>query len=170
MAQFIECEVKGLDKLVENLLKEGKEGRLAVKKALDAGGGVVKKAMHDEAPVEEGGRKADHLQNNIIVRSKIKGGDEVAARVQIGPSAKPYPDSGTGKEGTVSFTTRSGKKVSFDSKNKGQVSFYDVGRFLEFGTRRGISPDPWMTRAWESCKQVAQDRIISKLKEALGLS
>jgi HK97 gp10 family phage protein len=174
MSEFISVEIKGLDELVEKMLEQG--NRLDIKKALDAGGGVVKAAMHDEAPSEAGGRKSDHLKNNILVKSKIKasrGRTLVAAVVRIGPSTKPYPNSGTGKEGTVAFTTRSGKKVEFDSKNVGEVSFADVGRFLEFGTHGkygSITPTPWMTQAFEQSKNEAQAKIIDKLKAALGLT
>jgi HK97 gp10 family phage protein len=164
MADIVTVNIKGLDDLQKALEEKSKEARLALRIALSAGGGDVKRAMQDTAPVEEEGVNSGFLRDHINVKTRIFNGG-LSGSAFIGPSTAAYPDrSQTPHE--VSFITRTGKKVTFTAT---KITAALVGRFLEFGTRTRAA-HPWMTRAWESSKETALAHIIAKLKEQLKIS
>jgi HK97 gp10 family phage protein len=163
MPDIVSCKITGLDELQKTLQEKlPKDARLALRIALSAGGGTVKAAMQDVAPVEEAGENSGFLKSHINVKTRISG---LSGTAFIGPSTAAYPNRSQ-KPHQVSFVTRAGKKVTFTAT---KVTAAIVGRWLEFGTRK-MSAHPWMTRAWETSKGAALDRIISKLKETLKIS
>jgi HK97 gp10 family phage protein len=162
MPDIVSVNIKGLDELQKALEAKGKEARLAVRVALNAGGGDVKRAMAEEAPVEEGGENSGFLRDNVNVKVRMHG--QTAGTAFIGPSTKEYPNRSQ-KPHTVSFITRTGRKASFTAW---KVTAAMVGRFLEFGTRR-MPAHPWITRAWERSKGTALDHVVAKLKESMKL-
>lgn len=158
----VTVKMSGLDALQRKLQEElPKDAKRAVRVALSAGGGDVKRAMVANAPVEESGENAGFLRDHINVKTRLVRG-ELAGSAFVGPSQAVYPGR-EGKEGKV----RVGGKTFF-SKHAGQVTAARVARFLEFGTSR-MSKKPFMTQAWDSSKQTALDHIIEKLKEVLGV-
>ena len=168
MSEPFSFEIKGLDALQKKLQEElPKDAKKALRIALSAGAGDVKRAIQDEAPVEEGGENSgflkDHNKTKIVLRR-----NELAGTAFVGPTNDVYRGR-EGKEGQVTVRTRTGKLVTFMSKHAGQTTAAMVGRFLEFGTRK-MSKHAWMTPAWESSKQKALDHIVAKLKETLKLS
>jgi HK97 gp10 family phage protein len=167
MSNEVTVKISGLDELQRKLQEElPKDAKLALRIALNAGGGDIKKAAQAEAPVEADGPDSGFLKDHIKVKVKLRR-DELAGSALIGPTNELYP-SRVGKQGQVSFKTATGKKISFMSKHAGGVTAAMVGRFLEFGTRH-ITPRAWLTRAWGASKQQALDHVIAKLKEGLKL-
>jgi len=166
MSDVVSFKVTGLDELQKALEAKGKEGRLALRIALNAGAGDVKSAMQDTAPVEAEGPDAGFLKKNIKTKVTLRR-NETAGSAKVGATNAIYPSRG-GKHGKVSFRLASGKLVEFMSKHAGAATAAMVGRFLEFGTRK-MTPHPWMSRAWDQSKQVAYDHIVRKLKEGLKL-
>jgi HK97 gp10 family phage protein len=167
MANIVSFEIKGLDELQKALEEEQpKKARLAMKIALSAGGGTVRDAMRQDAPVEIEGQNSGFLRDHLKVKTIIKQGGLVGIAI-VGATTDPYPKR-EGKFGTVTLKTRSGKVVSFLSKKAGQVTAAMVAKWLEYGTSK-MSKHPWMTKAWEASKQAALDRIVAKLKDGLDL-
>lgn len=168
MAQeIVEFKMVGLKELQEALEEKlPKDARLAMRIALSAGGGTVRDAMVDNAPVEVNGENSGFLRDHLKVKTVIKNGGLTGYAI-IGATTDPYPGR-EGSQGRVSFKTALGRSVSFISKTAGQVTAAMVAKFLELGTSR-MSKHPFMTQAWESSKQQALDRMIAKLKEALKL-
>lgn len=163
MPDIVTVNIKGLDELQKALEAKGKEARLAVRVALNAGGGDVKREMQDGAPVEDGGENNGFLKEHISVKVRMRG--QTQGTAYIGPSTAAYPNRSQ-KPHTVSFVTRTGRKISFTAW---KVTAAMVGRFLEFGTRR-MPAHPWITRAWERSKGKALEHVVAKLKETLKLS
>ncbi len=159
----VTVKISGLDEL-QKVLQEKlpADAKKAVRIALSAGGGDVKRAMVANAPVEEGGEHAGFLRDNIRVKTKLFRND-LAGYALVGPTTAVYPDR-AGKPGQVTI-----KGKTFFSKHAGQVTAARVARFLEFGTSK-MSKHPFLTQAFEGSKQTALDHIISKLKEVLKLS
>jgi len=159
----VTVKFSGWDQLQRKLQDElPKDAKKAVRVALSAGGGDVKRAMEATAPVEEGSEHAGFLQEHINVKTRIRP-DELAGSAFIGPSAKAvYPD----REGKPGMVKVAGK--TFFSKKAGEVTAARVARFLEFGTSRA-GKHPFMTQAWDKSKQAALDHIIAKLKQVLGV-
>jgi HK97 gp10 family phage protein len=167
MADIVSFKIEGLDEIQKKLQEElPKDARLAMRIALSAGGGTVKTAMQDEAPVEEDSPDAGFLREHIKTKITV-GRDGTTGRAYVGATNEAYPNR-EGKLGRVSFKTITGKVVNFVSKHAGQVTAAKVARYLEFGTSR-MSKHPFMTQAWEKSRQAALDRIIGKLKEKLHL-
>jgi len=79
-----------------------------------------------------------------------------------------YPER-KDKEGSVTFKTRLGRKITFFSKHAGGVTAAMVARFLKFGTRK-MRPHAFKTTAWEKSKNAALEHIIARLKETSKLS
>ena len=166
--EIVTVKIEGLDELMK-VLKEKlpKEARLALRLALNEGGKIVQAAVEEEAPVEESGPDAGLLAKSIGVKTRMK--QDYGYSI-IGPERGVNYPSRPGKgAGRVTFKTRMGKVVSFMSKHAGIVSVAAVANWCEFGTSRGMKPDPFMTRAWESCKAAVQARIIENLKVRLHI-
>ena len=167
MADIVTVKINGLDELQKKLQEElPKDAKLAMRIALNAGAGDIKRAMQDEAPVEAEGQDAGFLRDHVKVKVKMRRND-LAGYALIGPTTEAYPGR-EGHQGTVRFKTLTGKRVSFMGK-AGQVTASNVARWLELGTRY-ITPRAWMTKAWERTKQQALNHFIEKLKSALKLS
>lgn len=167
MADIVSVNITGLKELQEALEKElPKDARLAMRIALSAGGGTVKDAMQSGAPVEVAGQNSGFLREHIKVKTIIKNGG-LTGKALVGPTRDPYPKR-EGKLGTVTLRTGSGKIVQFMSKKAGQVTAAMVAKWLEFGTTK-MAKHPFLTKAYESSKQDALDRIIRKLKDGLHL-
>lgn len=167
MADIVSVNITGLKELQEALQEaQPKQARLAMRIALSAGGGTVKNAMQQTAPVEVAGQHPGFLRDHIKVKTIVKNGG-LTGTALVGPTKDPYP-SRVGKLGTVTLKTGSGKLVSFLSAKAGQVTAALVAKFLEFGTSK-MSKHPFLTQAYESSKQDALDRIIRKLKDGLNL-
>ena len=167
MADIVSFEIKGL-KEIQQALEERlpKEARLAMRIALSAGGGTVKNAMQDEAPVEVEGQDSGFLRDNIKVKTIIRGSGLTGTAI-VGATQAAYPGR-EGSRGRVTLKTATGKVVSFISNKAGQVTAAMVARWLEFGTSK-MSAHPFLTQAWEGSKQAALERMIAKLKEGLKL-
>jgi len=169
MSDIVTVKIKGLDELQKTLqVQLPKDAKLALRIALSAGAGDVKRAMEDDAPVEsDGGADSGFLKKNIRTKVTLRRND-LAGTAKIGPTNAVYPGRG-GKRGSVSFKTKTGRVINFISNHAGAVTAAAVGRFLEFGTRK-MAAHPWMTKAWEASKEKAFNHIIAKLKETLKLS
>lgn len=163
MSNPVWCEIKGLDQLQKALEEKGKEARLAVRIALNAGASDVKNAAQEEAPVEEGGENSGFLKKNINI--KVRMSAPTIGTAFIGPSTAAYPNRGQ-KPHQVSFISRAGKKITFMAT---KVTAAMVGRFLEYGTSK-MGAHPWLTKAWEKSREAARNHIIAKLKEQLKLT
>jgi HK97 gp10 family phage protein len=164
---IVQFEMKGLKEIQEALEERlPKEARLAMRIALSAGGGTIKTAMQDGAPVEVDGQYSGFLRDNIKVKTVIRNGG-LAGTAIVGATTAAYPGR-EGSKGRVTLKTATGKVVSFISNKAGQVTAAMVARWLELGTSK-MSAHPFLTRAWESSKQAALERMIAKLKETLHL-
>jgi HK97 gp10 family phage protein len=169
MSDIVTVNIKGLAELQKKLEEQlPKDARLALRIALAAGGGDVKRAMHDAAPEEEGGQSTGFLKKHINVKTRLSN-NGMTGRAFIGPSADAFYPARKGKEGSVTFRTRLGRKITFFSKHAGGVTAAMVARWLEFGTRK-MHARPFMTEAWEKSKASALAHIIAKLKEQLKIS
>jgi HK97 gp10 family phage protein len=165
--EIVSFEIKGLREIQQALEERlPKEVRLAMRIALSAGGGTIKNSMQDAAPVEVDGQDSGFLRDNIKVKTVIRNGGLTGVAI-VGATDAAYPGR-EGSKGRVTLKTATGKVVSFISNKAGQVTAAMVARWLEFGTSK-MSPHPFCTRAWESSKQAALDRMIAKLKEGLHL-
>ncbi len=168
MANVVEFEIKGLAELQKKLEEElPKDARRAMRIALSAGGGTVRDAMKEDAPVEADGENSGFLRDHLKVKTIVRNGGLTGIAI-VGATTDPYPGR-EGTQGRVSFKTRTGKLVSFVSSVAGQVTASKVAQWLELGTSR-MSAHPFITRAWESSRQAALDRMIAKLRETLKLS
>lgn len=165
MADIVQFEMKGLDQLQEALEKKGKDGTLALRIALSAGGGVVRDAMRDGCPVEKDGENSGFLKGQLRVKTIVH--KDVTGIAIVGASNAIYPGK-EGKRGRVSFKTAGGKVVDFISKHAGQVTASRVARWLEFGTSHARK-FPFMSQGWEKSKVAAFNKIVEKLKEKLEL-
>src|SRR5258707_1372596 len=119
MREIVSCNIKGLDELQKKLEEQlPKDARLALRIALAAGGGDVKRAMQDTAPEEAEGDSSGFLKKHINVKTRItnKG---LVGKAYIGPAADAYYPERKGKEGSVTFRTRLGRKITFLSKHAG---------------------------------------------------
>jgi HK97 gp10 family phage protein len=162
----VEFKMSGLDEIQKALEQKGKEARLAVRIALSAGAGDIKKAMAEDAPVEAEGENSGFLAKHINVKTTVKS-NNIEGRAFVGPSTAVYPGR-SGKRGRVTFKTATGRVISFLSDHAGQVTAARVARFLEFGTRHA-SAHPWMTKAWMRSRDAALQHMIKKFRETLKL-
>jgi HK97 gp10 family phage protein len=165
--EIVSFEIKGL-KEIQQALEERlpKEARLAMRIALSAGGGTVRDAMVDAAPVEVDGQDSGFLRDHLKIKTIIRNGG-LTGKALIGATNDAYPGR-EGSRGRVTLKTATGKVVSFISNTAGKVTAARVAKWLEFGTSK-MSSHPFMTRAWEASRQAALDRMIAKLKETLHL-
>src|ERR1700720_2423783 len=106
-----EFKMTGLDQIQKALEQKGKEAKLALRVALNAGGGDVKKAMQNEAPVEAEGENSGFLKDHINVKMRLSR-NEMAGSAFVGPSTAVYPGR-AGKSGRVTFKTAAGRTISF---------------------------------------------------------
>jgi hypothetical protein len=89
---------------------------------------------------------SEHIGTKVSLR-----GDEIQGKSFVGPQGKVnYPRRGFGRKGrTIAAAT--------------------VSRFLEFGTALN-GANPFLTRAFESTKESAMEKIIPGIREKVGLS
>lgn|ERR1700687_2596459 len=168
MSEIVSVKIKGLDELQKKSQEQlPKDAKLALRIALNAGAGDVKRAMEEDAPVEQGGADSGFLRKNIKTKVTLRRND-LAGTARIGPTKAVYPGGG-GKRGNVTFKTRTGRVINFISNHAGATKAAMVARFLEFGTRK-MAAHPWMTKAWEASKEKAFQQIVAKLKENLKLN
>lgn len=168
MAEIVTFKMHGWDELQKKLQEElPKDARLALRMALNAGAGDIKRAAEDAAPQEAEGSDAGFLKKHIKTKTTLRRND-LAGSAKIGPTNDLYPGR-EGKQGKVHFTTAGGKKVTFQSNHAGGVTAAQVGRYLEFGTKH-ITARGWLSKAWERTKNVALAHVIAKLKAGLKLS
>ncbi len=160
MSEIVTTKFTGWDELRKKLQEElPKDAKLALRIALSAGAGDIKRAAQEFAPVEDEGPQAGFLRDNVKVKVKLSRND-LAGSAFIGPTTAKYPGD---DKGTHKVTIR-GKSFTGSST----PTAANVGRWLEFGTVN-IAARGWLTKAWERTKAQALDHIIDKLKEKLKL-
>ncbi len=148
MANEVTVEIKGLDALQDALEElKGKAGTKTIREAARDGAALVRDAMAAEAPKDTG-----LLSEHFDVKTRKVTGEDLAVSAFVGPNAKQviHPQS----KGTTASDKRSAALISW---------------FLEFGTSR-MGKKPFLTRAFETSKQAALEKIISSLKARLGFS
>lgn len=154
MAEPFTFKIHGLDELQKTMeeipIKVAKAG---LRKALKAGGNVIRDGMVDEAPEESG-----FLKKHFGMRTKILR-EDIAGKIFIGPEGKiDYPKSGGG------YIV---KMIKNKAKQVGRVAVATVARYLEFGTSK-MKKNPFMTRAFEKRKGAALEAIISTLRAVVA--
>jgi phage protein, HK97 gp10 family len=168
MPELVTVKIHGLDELQKKLQEQlPKDAKRAMRIALSAGAGDIKRAMQAAAPEEQSSENSGFLKSHINVKTRIHKND-LAGTAFIGPSTAAYPGR-EGKRGRVRFKTVTGKIVDFVSNRAGEVTAARVARFLEFGTSK-MGKHAFMTQAFESSKDTALQHIIAKLREVLKLS
>lgn len=155
MAEGFYVGIKGLDELQKTLEELPREVvKKGLRTALRAGAVPMSIGMAEEAPKDTG-----FLSEHFGIRIRVKGQD-VAGSAFIGPDGHvDYPNKDGGYRERIS---ESGKKFK-----TGRISVASVTRFLEFGTSK-LAKNPFMTRAWERCKDASLKAIIEKLREVVS--
>jgi HK97 gp10 family phage protein len=152
--EWVTVEVKGLSELQAKLEELPKKvADKGLRKALKAGGNVIRNAMVMLAP-KDTGFLAEHFGTKIRILHTYLGGSAF-----IGPQGKvDYPAYASGAYNIK----RKGGKI----RKVGRVAVATVARFFEFGTSK-MGKKPFMTQAFESHKQEALDAIAEELRDAL---
>lgn len=145
-------KISGLEEL-QKVLEEFPRAvaRNGIRKALRAGGLITQEAMVVEAPKDTG-----FLEEHFGQRIKLLKGGDVGGICYIGPEGKiDYPD----RDGGYREKTRK----NGETYNAGRISVASVARYFQFGTVK-MGMNPFMTRAWESKREVVLDKIIDTLR------
>ena len=146
MPQWVTVKIDGLDKLQNALEDLGKKGTTVVREAVRAGATVIKDEIVLQAPKESG-----ILAEHINIRTKKQKGVDLAVSAFVGPASKPVIYERT--NGKTSGVPRTAEFIS---------------KLLEFGSATR-SKKPFITRAWETARGAALQRMISVIKGRLGL-
>lgn len=153
MSELVTVEIKGLVELQKRLQELPEEVmRPILRDVLRDAGNDVKAAIVAEAPRDSG-----FLAEHFRVRTRIYK-EDVRGTAFIGtqPHADyPHRDGG--------FRAKLNKALEH---NVGRISVSSVARYLEFGTRK-MAANPFMSRAWEGVKDVALNKIVNGIREAL---
>lgn len=162
MSDDIEYEMKGLVELQQALEElPHKVAQRGLKKALRAGAEPIYQRIVADAPRYSGnsdyppiGWLAEHFG------TKVKLGSELSGSAFIGPQGKmDYPMYTSGAFKIV--RNAKGKAVKI-----GRIAVATIARFFEFGTSK-MSKKPFMTRAFESTKDIALENITNSLDETI---
>lgn len=153
--KFIEAQVDSnqLKRLQEALEKKPKEdAKRITRDALELGGLVFLRAVESEAP-----KRSGFLAKHFNIKFSMRGSSGTAGAAYIGPDGRmDYP------------LTKGGYKKKKGSRKIGRIPVISVARFDEFGTTKQ-SANPFMTRAFEIAKGLALSRVITAIKQGLGL-
>jgi|SRR6267378_4518929 len=146
---MVEIKLSGLDQLQKALTEEQpKRAKSILRSALTAAGNIIRDAMVRNVPKDSG-----LLSENIGVKTSTRGSDELRGAAFIGPKGKafyPARERGLGKKG------------------RSRMPVVTIARVLEFGTSE-MQARPFMTQSFEQEKGRALDKIISVIREKLGL-
>lgn len=161
MEPVVTWKVSGLDELQKSLEQLSKNiGKNGVRKALNAGGEVIRDAIVELAPEDTGFMK-EHFDKRVSMRN-----DALAGSVFIGPAGKiDYPKGIVAK--AEFYALLLGKKLSKKALNAiGRVSVMSVVRFFEFGTVK-MTAKPFMTQGFEGSQHKAVDAVADSLRETI---
>ena len=155
MAEPLTFKMTGLAELQKKLEERPQRViRKILRKALSAGGGIVRDMMAQMAPRGETG----FLSANFDFKVRVAR-DNVSGTAFIGPKGKTYyPNVGSRDRGVS--TGKYGKKG-------GALPVASVARFLEFGTSK-MPARPFMRPAFAASGRQALDKIIEVLRELVA--
>lgn len=153
MSDTVTVEIKGLDELQKKLEQLPAEvTRPILRTVLRDAGNEVKEAFAAAAP-HDTGFLSEHFRVRVSVRKEDVQG---AAFIGTQPHAD-YPDRDGGFRAKLNAAT--GKKT-------GRISVSSVAHYLEFGTKK-MAANPFMSRAWETVKDAALNKIVEGIRDAL---
>lgn len=153
MSDAVTVKISGLDELQKRLEELGPEvSRPILTTVLRDAGAVVEEAIVAAAP-KDTGFLSEHFRTRVRVQK-----EDVQGAAFIGPA--PHAD----------YPNRDGgfrKKLSGALERQvGRIGVSSVARYLEFGTRK-MAANPFMSRAWETVKDRALDKIVDGIRDAL---
>lgn len=153
MADAVTVNITGLDELQRKLESLGPEiTRPILQTTLREAGELVQEAIVADAP-RDTGFLAEHFRVRVRVQK-----EDIQGAAFIGPAPHAdYPNRDGG------FRQKLEKGLE---RAVGRISVASVTRYLEFGTRK-MSANPFMSRAWETVKERALDKIIDGIRDAL---
>lgn len=152
---FIELRINGLDQIKEALERRSKEdARRVTKDALEVGANEFLKAVQREAP-----KKTGFLASHFNIKFSFRGSTD------LNPLGHAY----VGPNGRMDYPKRDGGYTKKGSRKIGRIPVISVARFQEFGTSK-MSANPFMSRAFDSSRESVLYRIVTALKQGLGLS
>lgn len=155
MAQeFIQTRVEGLEQLQQVLVQQPPEkARRTLRDALELGGNVFLNAIQREVP-----RLTGFMASHFNIKYSWRGSS----------STNPAGTAFVGPDGKMDYPLAGGGYKKRGRKDIGRVRVSSVVRWLEFGTSK-MQANPFFTRAFESSKSDALNRVISAIKQGLGL-
>lgn len=112
-----------------------------LRRAMRDGMKIVQARVKVEAPVDKG-----VLRRNVKVRALKRKRGRIGIEVRV----KPGPET---------------KKISVSRKGKRKSVFYPA--VVQFG-RKGVPPDPFMTRAFSSSGETARDRTMQSILDGIN--
>ena len=160
MADWVTCEIKGLDELQRKLTDMGKEAKPIVREGLKAGAAEFQNGimgMGEGVGGELGAQLGD--RKTWKIRTKLRS-DEVAGTATVQPTGslpELHHSLGNGKQPKGKWYRRS-------------IAY--MVKLMEFGSGGGEYHGPRravMTGGFESSKDIALQAVIAKIKERLHL-
>lgn len=160
---LVSVKVDGLEELQANLEQLPKNvAHRVLRGTLKDAAEFLRQKIVEKAPQEIGGVHPGFLSEHFDSKIRVSSG-ELSGDAFVGPEGKMYYPGGDSEKGVAT-----GKHP----QKGGLVPVASVARFLEFGTLgpgdHRITPNHFITEAFEENKDGVITKIIQGIKDAIG--